>query len=120
MSIIETPFAHQVKGTWYFSSHALPQALTLKAYKTQVRNAYGNLRGVIFATQGVDYQHFRNDHGRISLVPTEEVAVAPTEGNFEIYGRHERCRILARHAAGTIDVERLSDGHCFRVSGLSS
>lgn len=28
------------------------------------------------------------------------------------------CRVLAIHAAGTIDVERLADGECFRVSGL--
>ncbi|KWN11719.1 hypothetical protein WT83_19195 [Burkholderia territorii] len=39
-------------------------------------------------------------------------------GHFDIYGHRERCRILARHGAGTIDVERLSDGRCFRVSGL--
>jgi hypothetical protein len=37
---------------------------------------------------------------------------------FEIYGHKVLCRILARHAAGTYDVERLSDGRCFRVSGL--
>lgn len=26
--------------------------------------------------------------------------------------------VLAVHSAGTIDVERLSDGKCFRISGL--
>jgi hypothetical protein len=41
------------------------------------------------------------------------------EGDFLIYGRLERCRILCRHAAGTVDVERLSDSRCFRVSGLT-
>jgi len=35
-----------------------------------------------------------------------------------IYGRLERCRLLKTHTFGTIDVERLSDGRCFRVSGL--
>lgn len=40
------------------------------------------------------------------------------EGYFEIYGHRERCRILRRHPFGTYDVERLSDGRCFRVSGL--
>lgn len=37
---------------------------------------------------------------------------------FWIYGRRERCRILQRYAHGAFDVERLSDGRCFRVSGL--
>ena len=36
-----------------------------------------------------------------------------------LYGRPTEVRILARHPGGTIDVERLSDGACFRVSGLS-
>jgi len=30
-----------------------------------------------------------------------------------------RCRILAIHEFGTIDVERLSDGKCFRLTGLA-
>lgn len=37
-----------------------------------------------------------------------------------LFGRPERVRILAVHRAGTIDVERLSDGKCFRVSGLAA
>jgi hypothetical protein len=37
---------------------------------------------------------------------------------IQIYGHMVECRILRRHACGTIDVERLSDGACFRVSGL--
>ena len=41
------------------------------------------------------------------------------EGHFLIYGRLERCRVLRRYSAGAVDVERLSDGRCFRVSGLS-
>ena len=35
-----------------------------------------------------------------------------------LYGKLMRCRVLAVHPLGTIDVERLSDGRCFRVSGL--
>ncbi|CAJ2883015.1 Uncharacterised protein [Burkholderia pseudomallei] len=42
------------------------------------------------------------------------------EGFFEIYGRRELCRILRRHDGGTVDVERVSDGQCFRVSGLAA
>jgi hypothetical protein len=37
---------------------------------------------------------------------------------IQIYGHAVECRILRRHACGTVDVERLSDGRCFRVSGL--
>lgn len=37
---------------------------------------------------------------------------------IELFGRPTRCRILARHGRYTMDVERLSDGRCFRVSGL--
>jgi len=38
---------------------------------------------------------------------------------IKIYGESvERCRILEHHGMGTIDVERLEDGKCFRVSGL--
>ena len=37
---------------------------------------------------------------------------------IQIYGHMAECRILRRHACGAIDVERLSDGACFRVSGL--
>ncbi|WP_186275828.1 hypothetical protein [Burkholderia gladioli] len=35
-----------------------------------------------------------------------------------IFGRLQRCRVLRRHPHGTIDVQRLSDGECFRLSGL--
>ena len=34
----------------------------------------------------------------------------------EIYGRLERCKLLAKHGKYVIDVERLSDGKCFRVN----
>lgn len=37
---------------------------------------------------------------------------------IELFGRPTRCRILARHGRYTMDVQRLSDGRCFRVSGL--
>ena len=39
---------------------------------------------------------------------------------LELFGRPERVRILAVRRAGTVDVERLSDGKCFRVSGLAA
>ena len=58
MSIVNSPFAHQVNGRWYVSSHAVPQSRTMREYKAQVRGAYGSLRGVKFAAQGVDYDHF--------------------------------------------------------------
>lgn len=38
--------------------------------------------------------------------------------HIELFGRPERVRILAMHGRYTIDVERLRDGQCFRVSGL--
>lgn len=39
-------------------------------------------------------------------------------GVFDIFGRAVKCLILKRHPAGTFDVQRLSDGQCFRVSGI--
>lgn len=56
--IIQSPFAHHVNHKWYLSSHAVPAVTTIKAYREQVRQAYGNLRGVKFAAQGIDYTHF--------------------------------------------------------------
>jgi hypothetical protein len=38
---------------------------------------------------------------------------------MHLFGRPERVRILVIRRAGTVDVERLSDGRCFRVSGLA-
>lgn len=58
MSIVNSPFAHQVNGKWFLSSHAMPQSQTMLEYQAQVRGAYGSLRGVKFAAQGVDYDHF--------------------------------------------------------------
>jgi hypothetical protein len=37
----------------------------------------------------------------------------------DIYGHMESARILKVHGMGTVDVERLSDGKCFRVTGLA-
>lgn len=37
---------------------------------------------------------------------------------MQIYGKDEKCEVLVVHPHGTVDVERLSDGKCFRVSGL--
>jgi len=39
-------------------------------------------------------------------------------GTFAIYGHSVACRILAIREGGTVDVERLSDGNCFRLTGL--
>ena len=39
---------------------------------------------------------------------------------MHLFGRPERVRILAVRRAGTVDVERLSDGRCVRVSGLAA
>jgi len=36
-----------------------------------------------------------------------------------IYGHAVRCKVLAIHAAGTVDVQR-ADGQCFRISGLAA
>lgn len=38
---------------------------------------------------------------------------------LDIQGKTTRCRVLALHGRYTVDVERLSDGRCFRVSGLN-
>lgn len=47
--------------------------------------------------------------------------VEPVEPTIKvsIYGHVCECRLLEKHGTGTIDVERLSDGQCFRVSGLA-
>lgn len=38
---------------------------------------------------------------------------------IELFGRPEKCRVLAVHGRYTLDVERMRDGQCFRVSGMS-
>ena len=38
---------------------------------------------------------------------------------IQMHGRSVKARVLAIHAFGTIDLQRLSDGACFRVTGLS-
>lgn len=65
MSIVNSPFAHQVNGKWFLSSHAVPQSQTMREYQVQVRGAYGNLRGVKFAELGVDYDHFELSLGEL-------------------------------------------------------
>lgn len=37
---------------------------------------------------------------------------------LELFGKIERCKILAKHGKYTLDIERIRDGKCFRVSGL--
>lgn len=44
-----------------------------------------------------------------------EIAVATV---LSIYGKPTRCQVLRVRPHGTLDVQRLSDGKCFRVSGL--
>lgn len=36
-----------------------------------------------------------------------------------LYGRETKCKIIAIHLMGTVDVERLSDEKCFRLTGLT-
>jgi hypothetical protein len=38
---------------------------------------------------------------------------------LQVFGAIEPCLVFAVHPARTIDFERLSDGRCFRMSGLS-
>ncbi|MGF6604757.1 hypothetical protein P3T23_009513 [Paraburkholderia sp. GAS448] len=68
--IIQSPFAHHVNHKWYLSSHAVPAVDTIKAYRDQVRQAYGHLRGVKFAAQGIDYTHFVLRDGVLDPVKT--------------------------------------------------
>ncbi len=35
-----------------------------------------------------------------------------------VYGKIERARVLKVHPANTVDVEVLSTGKCYRISGL--
>lgn len=37
---------------------------------------------------------------------------------LSVYGRETPCRLLAQHPFGTVDVERIADGQCFRASGF--
>lgn len=37
-----------------------------------------------------------------------------------LYGTLTKCKLLAKHGKYTIDVQRISDGKCFRVSGLTT
>lgn len=46
------------------------------------------------------------------------MAATTKQSFFFIYGHLEPCNILKVNPAGTVDVERISDGRCFRVSGL--
>lgn len=50
-----------------------------------------------------------------------EMSFTLTEGGIaeiSIYGHKTACRVLRIRRFGTIDVERLSDGRCFRITGL--
>ena len=37
---------------------------------------------------------------------------------LEFRGKREKCRVIRDRGMGTLDVERIRDGKCFRVSGL--
>lgn len=39
---------------------------------------------------------------------------------FDIYGKIRKCKVLVVRPAGTVDVEVLDTGKCFRVSGLTA
>ena len=54
----------------------------------------------------------------LSRVTVEDTMQVNQTLTMHLFGRPERVRILAVRRAGTVDVERLSDGKCFRVSGL--
>ena len=59
------------------------------------------------------------DAWRQAMAAISEAAIKVNQTlTMHLFGRTERVRVLAVHRAGTIDVERLSDGKCFRVSGL--
>ncbi|ONQ43704.1 hypothetical protein, partial [Burkholderia cenocepacia] len=65
--IINSTLAHCIDETWHLSAEAAPAVPTIKAYRAHVQQAYGHLRGVKFAGQGIDYSHFVRLDG--SLVP---------------------------------------------------
>lgn len=48
---------------------------------------------------------------------SKSLAEAPIGATFA-HPTLGRCRVLVQHGAGTVDVERLSDGKCFRLTGL--
>lgn len=81
-TIVKSPFAHKVNGKWYVSSHAQPQCHSIEGYKAQVREAYGNLRGVTFAQQGVDYENFVSEGD--SLYPT-----LPADLDYSVWAASE-------------------------------
>lgn len=67
---VHSPFAHRINQKWHLSSHAAPAPATIKEYRDLVRQANGNLRGVAFAAQGIDYTHFVAQDGEFSPEPT--------------------------------------------------
>ena len=50
-----------------------------------------------------------------------EKTSSPPSGDVmvDIYGKATACRVLRVHAAGTMDVECIESGKCFRISGLA-
>lgn len=53
--LLEPEFAHCVGGRWYFSTDIINPPDTLDDYRDRIKAAYGDLKGVKFATRGIDY-----------------------------------------------------------------
>ncbi|MDN7179084.1 hypothetical protein M0D69_13885 [Caballeronia sp. SEWSISQ10-4 2] len=67
-------------------------------------------------------EHDRNLIAGVISANGVDLPADPTptdEGVFTIYGNRTDCKILHYHGSGTYDVERKSDGKCFRVSGMA-
>jgi hypothetical protein len=94
--------AHLGNSSQLAATHALMDACE-SAIETLIEHDRNLIAGVISAND-VDF-------------PADP---APTdEGVFTIYGNRTDCKILHYHGNGTYDVERKSDGKCFRVSGMA-
>jgi hypothetical protein len=61
ISELEPQFAHRINGRWYYSTDLDSPPETLEQYRERVKYLYGSLRGVIFATRGVDYDGVVNN-----------------------------------------------------------
>ncbi len=118
--IIHSPFAHHVNHQWYLSSHAVPAADTIKTYREQVRRAYGNLRGVKFAAQGIDYTHFvirngvldpeKTSHDIGSMLKYWALANRPGRYHYPVQDSPVQVRLVREDGKASIRL-RLYDVH---------
>ncbi len=118
--IIQSPFAHYVNHRWHLSSHAVPAANTIKAYREQVRQAYGNLRGVKFAAQGIDYTHFvvrngvldpaKTSHDISSMLKYWALANQPSGYHYPVQDSPVQIRLVRADGKSSIRL-RLYDVH---------